>query len=158
MCCVMLCYVMFVLYCCHYHCHRHHHCYCCYLCYRITASKINKNTITIIPLPLSFSYLVTDLPTFLQIEVYTRVLMGHIDLASAVFPAGTSGLALDALARRHLWRIGLDYPHGEGGGGGGEERRRGCDLCVYVRVYAYESVQGTGIVDDTCVYNKIMTK
>jgi Xaa-Pro aminopeptidase len=39
--------------------------------------------------------------------------MGHIDLASAKFPVRTSGLALDALARRHLWSIGLDYPHGE---------------------------------------------
>ena len=46
-------------------------------------------------------------------EVYTRVLMGHIDLASAIFPAGTSGLALDALARRPLWSIGLDFPHGK---------------------------------------------
>lgn len=50
--------------------------------------------------------------TPMQIELYTRVLKGHVDLASTVFPAGTSGLALDSLARRHLWSVGLDYPHG----------------------------------------------
>ena len=39
--------------------------------------------------------------------------MGHIDLAMTKFPEGTAGLALDAIARRHLWFVGYDYPHGE---------------------------------------------
>lgn len=49
---------------------------------------------------------------------FTRVLKGHIALARAVFPAGTSGSALDALARLPLWQVGLDYDHGTGHGVG----------------------------------------
>lgn len=49
----------------------------------------------------------------LQIDMYTRVLMGHIDLASLVFPAGTAGCHIDAVARRHLWSAGVDCMHGE---------------------------------------------
>jgi Xaa-Pro aminopeptidase len=49
---------------------------------------------------------------------FTRVLKGHIALARARFPAGTSGSQLDALARRALWDVGLDYDHGTGHGVG----------------------------------------
>ena len=49
---------------------------------------------------------------------FTRVLKGHIALATAVFPPGTSGQQLDALARLPLWRAGLDYAHGTGHGVG----------------------------------------
>lgn len=49
---------------------------------------------------------------------YTRVLKGHIALAKATFPKGTSGAQLDALARRPLWEVGLDYAHGTGHGVG----------------------------------------
>jgi Xaa-Pro aminopeptidase len=49
---------------------------------------------------------------------FTRVLQGHIDLAMAVFPPGTTGSQLDALARRPLWAEGLDYDHGTGHGVG----------------------------------------
>lgn len=49
---------------------------------------------------------------------FTRVLKGHIALARAVFPAGTTGQQLDALARYHLWQGGLDYAHGTGHGVG----------------------------------------
>lgn len=49
---------------------------------------------------------------------YTRVLKGHIAIASARFPAGTSGAQLDALARSALWRTGLDFDHGTGHGVG----------------------------------------
>jgi Xaa-Pro aminopeptidase len=49
---------------------------------------------------------------------YTRVLQGHIALARAVFPKGTRGSQLDALARQFLWRAGLDYQHGTGHGVG----------------------------------------
>lgn len=48
----------------------------------------------------------------------TRVLQGHIALASVVFPAGTTGSQLDVLARRALWADGLDYDHGTGHGVG----------------------------------------
>lgn len=49
---------------------------------------------------------------------FTRVLKGHIALAMARFPAGTSGAQLDVLARQYLWQAGLDYDHGTGHGVG----------------------------------------
>ena len=49
---------------------------------------------------------------------FTRVLKGHIALATALFPEGTTGSQLDALARRPLWEAGLDYDHGTGHGVG----------------------------------------
>ncbi|EME71498.1 Xaa-Pro aminopeptidase [Paramagnetospirillum caucaseum] len=49
---------------------------------------------------------------------FTLVLRGHIALARAVFPAGTTGSQLDVLARRPLWAAGLDYDHGTGHGVG----------------------------------------
>ena len=49
---------------------------------------------------------------------FTRVLKGHIALASAVFPEGTRGNQIDALARQFLWAAGLDYAHGTGHGVG----------------------------------------
>ncbi|MCL7034223.1 hypothetical protein MKW94_002893 [Papaver nudicaule] len=47
---------------------------------------------------------------------YTAVLKGHIALDTAIFPNGTSGHALDILARVPLWKSGLDYRHGTGHG------------------------------------------
>jgi Xaa-Pro aminopeptidase len=54
----------------------------------------------------------------------TRVLKGHIALAMARFPEGTSGVQLDVLARQYLWEAGLDYAHGTGHG-------VGAFLCVH---------------------------
>ncbi|MGH6719233.1 MAG: M24B family metallopeptidase, partial [Alphaproteobacteria bacterium] len=51
-------------------------------------------------------------------QAFTAVLKGHIALARARFPAGTTGAQLDALARRPLWELGLDYDHGTGHGVG----------------------------------------
>ena len=51
-------------------------------------------------------------------NVFTRVLKGNLTLARARFPVGTSGSALDVLARCALWEIGLDYDHGTGHGVG----------------------------------------
>jgi Xaa-Pro aminopeptidase len=51
-------------------------------------------------------------------EIYTDLLRGHLALASAVFPRGTSGGQLEVLARYHLWKKGLDYGHGTGHGVG----------------------------------------
>jgi Xaa-Pro aminopeptidase len=49
---------------------------------------------------------------------FTRVLKGHIAIATAVFPDGTSGAQLDSLARVALWQAGLDFDHGTGHGVG----------------------------------------
>ncbi len=48
----------------------------------------------------------------------TRVLAGHIALATVVFPEGVAGPHLDTLARQALWQEGLDYDHGTGHGVG----------------------------------------
>ncbi len=57
-------------------------------------------------------------------EHFTRVLKGHIALASVRFPSGTTGVQLDVLARQYLWEAGLDYDHGTGHG-------VGAFLCVH---------------------------
>jgi Xaa-Pro aminopeptidase len=49
---------------------------------------------------------------------FTRVLRGHIAIATARFPRGTTGSQIDAFARRPLWEAGLDYDHGTGHGVG----------------------------------------
>ena len=51
-------------------------------------------------------------------RAYTLVLKGHIALAVARFPLGTTGGQLDILARQYLWNDGLDYDHGTGHGVG----------------------------------------
>ena len=51
-------------------------------------------------------------------ERYTRVLRGHVALATLRFPKGLAGPYLDAIARRPLWEAGLDYDHGTGHGVG----------------------------------------
>jgi len=49
---------------------------------------------------------------------FTRVLKGHIAIATAVFPENTTGAQLDPLARTALWQAGLDFDHGTGHGVG----------------------------------------
>src|SRR5262249_38988939 len=49
---------------------------------------------------------------------FTRVLRGHIAIARAVFPDGTTGAQLDSFARQFLWQAGLDFEHGTGHGVG----------------------------------------
>ncbi len=57
-------------------------------------------------------------PTALMRDRFTRVLKGHIAIARAVYPKGTTGAQIDALARVFLWRAGLDFGHGTGHGVG----------------------------------------
>lgn len=63
-------------------------------------------------------------PTEEQKRHYTLVLKGHLDLRHTIFPAGTCGEHLDAIARHPLWQAGLNYGHGTGHG-------VGCYLCVH---------------------------
>lgn len=51
-------------------------------------------------------------------RVYTLVLKGHIALARARFPEGTTGLNLDLAARYAMWQAGYDFGHGTGHGVG----------------------------------------
>jgi Xaa-Pro aminopeptidase len=52
----------------------------------------------------------------LEKEDYTLVLKGHIDLAKLVFPRGSAGCQIDALARAPLWNSKRDFGHGTGHG------------------------------------------
>jgi len=51
-------------------------------------------------------------------EIYTLVLKGLINAESAVFPAGTTGAGIDALARIPITKKGYNYMHGTGHGVG----------------------------------------
>ena len=55
-------------------------------------------------------------PTSKERDFYTRVLQGHVAMASAKFPVGVSGVVLDAMARGPLWNVCADYGHGTGHG------------------------------------------
>ena len=57
-------------------------------------------------------------PTAEMSDRFTRVLQGHIGIATALFPKGTRGSQLDSFARKALWDAGLDYAHGTGHGVG----------------------------------------
>lgn len=55
-------------------------------------------------------------PTPEMRDRFTRVLKGHIAIATAIFPDGTCGAQIDGFARRPLWEAGLDFGHGTGHG------------------------------------------
>ena len=97
--------------------------------YRVTRSsnrRINRNEIYLIDSGAQYPDGTTDVtrtmivgtPTAEMRDRFTRVLKGHIALATARFPEGTPGMALDAFARRPLWEAGLDFDHGTGHGVG----------------------------------------
>jgi Xaa-Pro aminopeptidase len=97
--------------------------------YRVTRSTnraIARNEIFLIDSGAQYPDGTTDVtrtvmvgvPTAEMKDRFTRVLKGHIALATARFPAGTLGIQLDSFARRPLWEMGLDYDHGTGHGVG----------------------------------------
>jgi Xaa-Pro aminopeptidase len=57
-------------------------------------------------------------PTAEMLDRFTRVLRGHIAIATARFPDGTTGAQLDSFARQFLWQAGVDFDHGTGHGVG----------------------------------------
>lgn len=97
--------------------------------YRVTRSSnraINRDEIFLIDSGGQYPDGTTDvtrtvivgIPTPEMRDRFTRVLKGHIALATMQFPEGTTGAALDAFARAPLWNAGLDYDHGTGHGVG----------------------------------------
>lgn len=72
-----------------------------------------------------------------QKEDYTMVLKGHLALAGQIFPKGTTGHQIDALAHQFLWQKGMDYFHGTGHG-------VGFRLSVHEGPQRISSKQGTG--------------
>jgi Xaa-Pro aminopeptidase len=57
-------------------------------------------------------------PTMEMRDRFTRVLRGHIAIARAIFPDGTTGAQIDTFARQFLWQAGIDFEHGTGHGVG----------------------------------------
>ncbi len=97
--------------------------------YRVTAEscrQIEPGTLFLVDSGAQYPDGTTDVTRTLAIgapseemrDRFTRVLKGHIALADARFPEGTSGTQLDVLARASLWQAGLDYDHGTGHGVG----------------------------------------
>ncbi len=97
--------------------------------YRVTRASnrhIGKNELFLINSGAQYEDGTTDItrtvvvgePTDEMRDRFTRVLKGHIAIATAVFPDGTSGAQLDPLARVALWQAGLDFDHGTGHGVG----------------------------------------
>ncbi|CAG2211507.1 pepP [Mytilus edulis] len=56
------------------------------------------------------------IPSDHEKEIYTRVLMAHLNLAMHKFPVGRTGKEIDSAIRQPLWEIGVDYPHETGHG------------------------------------------
>ena len=84
--------------------------------------------------------------------VYTLVLKGHIQLEMCKFPSGSSGTQLDILARKDMWRYGLNYLHGTGHG-------VGTYLCVHEGPHQFRMewkpaplVAGMTITDEPGIY------
>jgi Xaa-Pro aminopeptidase len=99
--------------------------------YRVTESSnrpIRPNEVYLIDSGAQFLSGTTDItrtvwtgpgnPPQILREQVTRVIKGHIAIATLVFPRGVGGAHLDAFARRALWQVGLDYDHGTGHGVG----------------------------------------
>ncbi|KAI7881735.1 peptidase M24, structural domain-containing protein [Mucor mucedo] len=64
------------------------------------------------------TFLFDGVPTQFQKRAFTRVLQSHIAVDTAIFPQGTTGYQLDAVARVPLWKDGLNFRHGVGHGVG----------------------------------------
>jgi Xaa-Pro aminopeptidase len=93
---------------------------------RATNRNINKGDLFLIDSGAQYEDGTTDItrtliagePSAEMRDRFTRVLKGHIAIATAIFPEGTGGAQLDTLARAPLWQAGLDFDHGTGHGVG----------------------------------------
>jgi Xaa-Pro aminopeptidase len=97
--------------------------------YRVTRAsnrRIGKNELFLVDSGAQYEDGTTDITRTVIVgeaseemrDRFTRVLKGHIAIATAVFPENTSGAQLDPLARTALWQAGLDFDHGTGHGVG----------------------------------------
>ncbi|KAI5306705.1 hypothetical protein KEM56_007514 [Ascosphaera pollenicola] len=88
-------------------------------------------------------------PTEKEKFAFTMVLKGVIGLDTAVFPKGTTGYALDVLARQSLWKNGLDYMHGTGHGVGSYLNVHEGPMGVGYRLeYAQVSLAAGNVISD----------
>jgi Xaa-Pro aminopeptidase len=99
---------------------------CHYKVSRATCQKLLPGSLYLVDSGAQYQDGTTDItrtvpigePTQEMKDRFTRVLKGHIALATLRFPKGTTGHQLDAIARKPLWDCGLDYDHGTGHGVG----------------------------------------
>ncbi len=95
--------------------------------YRVTKSSnraIGNNELFLIDSGAQYEDGTTDItrtvvvgkPSEEMRDRFTRVLKGHMAIATAIFPENASGAQLDPLARTALWQAGLDFDHGTGHG------------------------------------------
>uniref|UniRef100_A0AAZ3QNK8 X-prolyl aminopeptidase (aminopeptidase P) 2, membrane-bound n=1 Tax=Oncorhynchus tshawytscha TaxID=74940 RepID=A0AAZ3QNK8_ONCTS len=71
------------------------------------------------------------IPTDMQKEAFTRVLMGNIEISRTIFPSGTKG-ECNMLGRRALWEVGLNYGHGTGHGVGNYFGVHECTIALLI--------------------------
>ncbi len=91
-----------------------------------TNKTLEKGSLLLLDSGAQYEYGTTDItrtvaigkPTKEMKEHFTLVLKAHIAVATARYPAGTTGAQIDALARAPLWKHDLDYAHGTGHGVG----------------------------------------
>ena len=97
--------------------------------YRVTREsnrKLGMNELLLIDSGAQYEDGTTDITRTVAIgrpademrDRFTRVLKGHIAIATAIYPENTTGAQLDTLARVSLWQAGLDFDHGTGHGVG----------------------------------------
>lgn len=88
--------------------------------------KVNERGLLLVDSGGQYIYGTTDItrtvilgePTKEEKHDFTLVMKGHIAIATAIFPEGTTGHQLDAMARQYLWEEGKAYFHGTGHGVG----------------------------------------
>lgn len=88
--------------------------------------KVNERGLLLVDSGGQYIYGTTDItrtvalgePTQEEKHDFTLVMKGHIAIATAIFPEGTTGHQLDAMARQYLWKEGKAYFHGTGHGVG----------------------------------------
>ena len=97
--------------------------------YRVTRTsnrRIGKNELFLVDSGAQYEDGTTDITRTIVVgtpseemrDRFTRVLKGHIAIATSIFPENASGAQLDPLARTALWQAGLDFDHGTGHGVG----------------------------------------
>ena len=100
--------------------------HCHYTLEQETAAPLRENEIYLVDSGAQYLDGTTDItrvvilgqPTEEMRRRYTQVLKGHIAIATARFPRGTTGTQLNVLARQFLWQDGVDFDHGTGHGVG----------------------------------------
>ncbi len=91
-------------------------------------------------------------PTKEQIKYYTAVLKAHLKLQMTVFPAGTTAMQLDSLARAEVWKVFQNYYHGTGHGVGSHLSVHEGPVGISSRGSDTELKEGMVLTDEPGIY------